>query len=369
MTAISVPWFAPEVGDLEQARVAEVIASNYINDGRVTREFERRVATRIGVKHCVGVTSGTAAISLALIAVGVEPGDEVLVPDLTFIATANAARMIGADVKLIDAEPRRFTIDVEKAAAAIGPRTRAIVPVDVNGRGADYDALEALAREKNLKIVCDAAEGLGSKYRGRNLGTFGDAACFSFPANKTVTSGQGGMVATNSDDIYFRLRELKDQGRREGGTGGDDLHPVLGFNFKYTNLQAAIGLAQMERMEERLAHFGARDAWYRELLGNCPGIELPAPPNWSGEALQWTDVLCSDRPRVQHALKEAGIDTRAFWFPLHRQKPYQAADDAFPVAIDISARGLWLPSSFALTRRQAEHVATVIGHAMRLVEV
>ena len=140
---------------------------------------------------------------------------------------------------------------------------------------------------------------------------------------------------------------------------------MLGFNFKYTNLQAAIGLAQMERMEERLAHFGERDAWYRELLGNCPGIELPAPPNWSGEALQWTDVLCSDRPRVQHALKEAGIDTRAFWFPLHRQKPYQASDEAFPVAIDISARGLWLPSSFALTRSQAEHVATVIGHAMR----
>src|SRR5437588_3858813 len=232
MNAISVPWFAPEVGELEKSKVAEVIASNYINDGRVTREFEQRIAERIGVKYCVGVTSGTAALSLALIAVGVEPGDEVLVPDLTFIATANAARMIGAEVKLVDAEPRRFTIDVEKAAAAIGPRTRAIVPVDVNGRGADYDALEALAKEKNLNIVCDAAEGLGSKYRGRNLGTFGDAACFSFSANKTVTSGQGGMVATNSEDVYHRLLELKDQGRRHGGTGGDDLQPGIGFNFK-----------------------------------------------------------------------------------------------------------------------------------------
>jgi len=158
---------------------------------------------------------------------------------------------------------------------------------------------------------------------------------------------------------------LKDQGRREGGTGGDDLHPVLGFNFKYTNLQAAVALAQLERMEERLINFGKRDAWYRELLASCPGVELPDPPNWSGEVLQWTDILCSDRARVQRALRDEGIDSRAFWFPLHRQKPYVASDAAFLAAIDISARGLWLPSSFALTRRQAEQVAGVICRAMK----
>ena len=139
---------------------------------------------------------------------------------------------------------------------------------------------------------------------------------------------------------------------------------MLGFNFKYTNLQASIALAQLERMEERLINFGKRDDWYRELLANCPGVELPARPNWSGEALQWTDILCSDRARVQRALTDEGIDSRAFWFPLHRQKPYEAPDAAFPVAIDISARGLWLPSSFALTRRQAEQVAGVICRAM-----
>src|SRR5256714_7613407 len=165
MSEISIPWFGPELGAPEQERVAKVIASNYINDGAVTREFERCIAERIGSRHCVAVTSGTAAISLALLALDVGPGDEVLVPDLTFVATANAARMIGANVRLIDIEPRRFTIDVEKAAKAIGPRTRAIIPVDVNGRGADYDALATLSQEKGLKIVCDAAESLGSKYR------------------------------------------------------------------------------------------------------------------------------------------------------------------------------------------------------------
>jgi perosamine synthetase len=263
--------------------VAAVIASNYINGGAVTREFENRIADQIGAKHCIAVTSGTAAISLALKGLGIGPGDEVLVPDLTFIATANAVQMVGAHVKLIDIEPDRFTIDVHKATAAIGPRTKAIVPVDVNGRGADYDALERLCVERGLKLVCDAAEAFGSRYKGRYLGTFGDAGCFSFSAHKIITSGQGGMISTNSDELRDRLRELKDQGRRHGGTGGDDLHSVLGFNFKYTNLQAAVALAQLELFDVRIEHFRRRDHWYRELLSDCPGIVLPNSSNGEGE--------------------------------------------------------------------------------------
>jgi perosamine synthetase len=275
--------------------------------------------------------------------------------------------MIGADAKLIDVEPRRFTIDVDRVAAAIGPRTRAIIPVDVNGRGADYDALSDLVQRKGLKVVCDAAESLGSKYKGRLLGTFGEAACFSFSANKTITSGQGGMVATNSERIYYRLRELKDQGRRDGGTGGDDLHPVVGYNFKYTNVQAAIGLAQLERIGERITQFAERDAWYREFLSDCPGITFPERPNWDGEVLQWTDVLCSDRPRLRQALRHSGIDTRAFWFPLHRQEPYKMEDSDFPTSIDVSQSGLWLPSSFSITRMQVARVSQVVHEVMRSV--
>jgi perosamine synthetase len=367
MNDISIPWFGPEMGRREQERVAAVIASNYINDGSITREFEAAIAELIGCRYCVAVTSGTAAISLALLALGIGPGDEVIVPDLTFIATANAARMIGADVKLVDIELRRFTIDVDKVRAALGPRTRAIIPVDVNGRGADYDALSALAKEKGLNLVCDAAESLGSKYKGRSLGSFGDAACFSFSAAKTITSGQGGMVATNSECIYHRLRELKDQGRRYGGTGGDDLHPVIGYNFKYTNVQAAIGLAQLEHIRERIAHFAERDAWYREALLDCPGIEFPNRPNWDGEVLQWTDVLCSDCPRLRQALQDSKIDTRAFWFPLHRQKPYKMEDSDFPNTIDVSQRGLWLPSSFSITRTQVARVSQIVHEVMRSV--
>jgi perosamine synthetase len=363
MQDVKIRWFGPDVGDLEQAAVARVIASNYINDGPTTRRFEAAIAERLGVRHALAVSNGTAAIALGLMAVGVGLGDEVIVPDLTFIATANAVRLAGAEVKLVDVEPYRFALDPEKAAAAIGPRTKAIVPVDVNGRGADYESLETLCAERGLKLVCDAAEALGSRWHGRYLGTFGDAGCFSFSANKTVTSGQGGMVVTNSDDVYYRLKELKDQGRRFGGTGGDDLHPVLGYNFKYTDLQASVAIAQLGRMDERLAHFRQRDAWYREFLADCPNIVLPEAPNFEGEVLQWTDILCKDRTAVQTALQAQGIDTRAFWFPLHRQEPYRSGDREFPCAIDISARGMWLPSAFDLTEDQAKTVAQAVRGA------
>jgi perosamine synthetase len=357
----TIKWFGPVV---EQAALARVIASNYLNDGPVTRRFESAIAEQFGVKHAVAVTSGTAAISLGLMAVGIGPGDEVIVPDLTFIATANAVRLAGADVKLVDVEPYRFTLDLEKTAAAIGPRTKAILPVDVNGRGVDYDSLGKLCAERGLKLVCDAAEALGSRWNGQYLGTFGDAGCFSFSANKTVTSGQGGMVVTNSDDVHYRLRELKDQGRRFGGTGGDDLHPVLGFNFKYTDLQASVAIAQLGRMDKRVAHFQRRDAWYREFLGDCPKIVIPGAPNFDGEVLQWTDILCDDRAAVQAALRAQGIDSRAFWFPLHRQDPYRLEDREFPHAIEISSRGMWLPSAFDLTGDEAKRVAQAIRAAV-----
>jgi len=365
MAAARIEWFGPKVGELEQSRVAAVIASNYINDGPTTREFEKRVADMVGVRHCVAVTSCTVGLSLALMAVGIGPSDEVLIPDLTFIATANAVRMIGAEVKLIDVEPYRFTIDPEKVASAIGSRTKAIISVDVNGRGCDYDQLEVICKQYGLKLVCDAAEGLGSHWHGRSLGAIGDAGCFSFSANKTISSGQGGMIATNSEDVYFRLRELKDQGRRHGGTGGDDLHPVMGFNFKYTSLQAAVGLAQLDQFDERVAHFAQRDSWYRDLLGDCPGVTFPPLANWKGELLQWTDVLCSNRAAVQEALDARDIGTRAFWLPLHRQVPYRRNDQDFPVAIDVSARGLWLPSSFDLSRADVEEVAAVFRETMQ----
>ena len=211
-----IPWFCPEIGRLEREYVSQVLDSNYINEGDVTARFEQKLADFLGVRHCVAVTSGTAALTLSLMALGIGQGHEVIVPDFTFIATANAVRLAGADVKLVDIEPGRFTLDVEKVARAIGRRTKAILAVDVNGRGARYEELERIAAEKGLFLLCDAAEALGSRYGDRSLGTFGDAGCFSFSANKTITTGQGGVIATASTDTYHRLLELKDRSKDPG---------------------------------------------------------------------------------------------------------------------------------------------------------
>jgi perosamine synthetase len=360
----SIPWFLPEVGQREKELVLEVLESNYINDGNVTRLFESRIAEIIGVRHCVAVTSGTTAITLALMGLGIGSGDEVIVPDLTFIATANAVRLAGADVKLVDIEPKRFVLDNEKTFAAIGPRTRAIVPVDVNGRSADYVFLEKIVREKGLSLISDSAEALGSQVNGRYLGTFGDAGCFSFSANKTITTGQGGMIATNNTELYNRLLELKDQGRRTQGSGGNDLHPVMGYNFKLTNLQAAVGLAQLEKITVRLEKARERDAWYQELLKDCQNIYLPSFENKTGEVTQWTDILTEQGSFLEKSLKELGIGYRNFWYPLHRQVPYACGDSDFSHALSVSRKGLWLPSSFSLTQKDVERTAEVVRCVM-----
>jgi dTDP-4-amino-4,6-dideoxygalactose transaminase len=362
MANVRIPWFAPITDQAEKALVNQVLDSQYLNDGKVTRELERRVAELVGVKHCVAVTSGTSALTLCLMAKGIGHGDEVIIPDLTFIATANAVRLAGAEPVLVDVRRDRFDMDADAAKKAITSKTRAIIPVDVNGRGADYHALTALCREKNLALITDSAEALGSKWKGRYLGSFGDAGIFSFSANKTVTTGQGGMIATNDTTMYHRLLELKDQGRRAQGTGGDDFHPVMGFNFKLTNLQAAVGLAQMDKLQARLAQAGRRDRWYKEGLAGVPGVKIPANDDAGGEVRQWMDIVVSNslRQKIIAAFDEKGIGCRAFWFPLHRQEPYKAADSEFPNTISISETGIWLPSSFSLSQKEAEETINVI---------
>lgn len=355
-----IPWFGPQVGSAEKKILARVIDSGYINDGWAAREFEAKLAAMIGAKYCVGVTSGTVAITLSLLGLGVGPGDEVLVPDMTFIATANAVRLAGASVRLVDVEPRRLTIDPDAVKKCLTARTKAVVAVDVNGRGCHYDELEPWAKKKGLFLITDSCEGLGSKFKSRFLGSFGDAGCFSFSANKTVSMGQGGAVVTNNRVLYERLIQLKDQGRITQGTGGNDLHPHLGFNFKLTNLQAAVGLAQWERLERRLEQARKRDRWYRQCLRNVPGVNFFPWDEKGGEVLQWADILIDRRDRVSAALAAKDIGFRHSWYPLHTQKPYLGQKGFFPVSLDYSQKMMWLPSSFDLSRKEVERTCAVI---------
>jgi perosamine synthetase len=355
-----IPWWLPETGDEERDMVLRVLASNYLNDGDVTTDFERRMAAVLGSHHAVAVTSGTTAIFLALMAVGVRHGDEVVVPDVTFIATANAVTLTGATPVFVDVDPRTLTMDPDRFERAITGQTKAVVPVHVSGRAAAIERILEVAAAAGIAVVEDAAEALRSRHRGRCLGTFGRAGCFSFSPNKTMTTGQGGLVVTDDDRLAVRLRELKDQGRPVRGTGGNDVHASVGFNFKLTNLQAAVGIAQLARLDGRVERLAAL---YREYHQGLTGLEqlrlLPFDVE-NGETPQWVDALADDRDRLVEHLERRGIHCRPFWFPIHTQAPYRASDDAFPNAIDIGARALWLPSALSLTPDDVQTVCRQI---------
>src|SRR5438132_769227 len=243
-----VAWWQPELGQEERERVLQVLTSNYINDGEMTEEFARKIAKLVDAKFGVGVTSGTSAIYLSLVALGIGHGDEVIVPDMTFIATANAVSMTGATPVLVDVDLSTLNISVAALEAAITSKTKAVVPVHVSGRAAEIENILRFCRQRELMVVEDAAEAFCSRHNHRHLGTFGQTGCFSFSPNKVITTGQGGVIVTDDEAIFHRLRELKDQGRPVRGTGGADVHDRIGFNFKLTNLQAAVRLGQLEKL-------------------------------------------------------------------------------------------------------------------------
>jgi perosamine synthetase len=357
-TATRIPWWRPETGNEEREAVLRVLDSGYLNDGDVTGEFERGMAAALGARHAVAVTSGTAAIFLSLVGVGVRHGDEVVVPDITFIATANAVTMAGATPVFVDIDPDALTMDPDAFASAITPRTRAVVPVHVSGRAVAINRIVEVADARGIVVIEDAAEALRSRHRGRCLGTFGRAGCFSFSPNKTITTGQGGLIVTDDDALAVRLRALKDQGRPVRGTGGNDVHPSVGFNFKLTNLQAAVGIAQLARLEARVDRL---TAIYREYCRGLAGIGqvrvLPFDVE-HGESPQWVDALVDNRDGLVDHLKRFDIDCRPFWFPIHTQQPYRLADQGFPNAMRVAPRALWLPSALSLSD---DDVRTVCG--------
>jgi perosamine synthetase len=354
-------WWSPEIGTEESGLVKDVLASNYINEGEVTTAFERELAARCGVDHVVAVTSGTAAIALALAGLGVGAGDEVVVPDVTFIATANAVTLTGATPVLVDVDPRTLTLDPAAVERALTPRTRALVPVHVSGRAGTLDAVLDIGRRHGLAVVEDAAEAFLSRHGGRCLGTFGEAGCLSFSPNKTITTGQGGAILTNDPRLETRLRELKDQGRPVRGTGGDDVHASIGFNFKLTNLQAAVGLGQLSRLDARLDRLRRTFRLYAAALAGLPGISLPGFDIDGGEMPQWVDALVEDRDALDRHLRSRGAHCRRFWFPIHTQAPYRQPDDRFPNSTRVVPHALWLPSAFSLTDGDVQRVCEEIA--------
>ena len=328
-----ISFWEPIIGSQENKNINKVLKKNWPNEGDFTELLEKKVEKLLKVKHAICVTSGTISIFLALKSIGVSRGDEVIIPDITFGATAMAAKLTGAEVVLVDVKSDTLSFDFKDLNKKITKKTKAIIPVHISGRAAEMNLLMKISRVKKISIIEDAAEALLSKYKGKYLGTIGKLGCFSLTASKTITTGQGGIVVTNSTDLYKKIKLLKNQGILGKSDGGNVIHRSLGWNFKYTNLQAAMGLAQISTIQKRISKAKKINNLYRNELKFVKEIKLLKFNIKDGEVPLWTDAYCShSRDKLINFLKKNKIECRKYWYPVHQHKPFKGLDKHFKVS-------------------------------------
>lgn len=367
-----IPVAAPVLAGREKEYVADCMESGWISSaGKYVEMFEAEFAKFCGVRHAVSCCNGTAALHLSLAALGVGPGDEVIVPTLTFVATANAVTYCGARPVFVDAEPETWNLDPAQVASKITPRTKGVIAVHLYGNPVDVDALRALTNRHGLFLLEDAAEAHGASHGGRPAGSLGDVAAFSFYANKIIATGEGGMVTTDDDALAARVRLLRGQGmdaeRRYW-------FPVVGYNYRMMNIPAAIGLAQLERAGWHTARRREVADAYLRLLGGVPGLRWQAEREWARHAYwMFTVVLCDgeagDRDLLAARLHEEGVETRPVFYPVHSLPPYREASrgEEFPVAENLARRGVSLPTWAGLSDEDLSYVCERLRACMSRV--
>jgi perosamine synthetase len=368
---MQVPVNEPVITDTAIRYVTEAMASGWISSaGPVVESFERRWAAYLGAKHAVATNSGTTALHLALVALGIGRGDEVIVPDFTMIAPVAAIFYTGATPVFVDCDPHTYTIDPALIAAAVTPRTRAILPVHIYGHSADMDPILAIAAARRLHVIEDAAEAHGSTYKGALCGTLGDVGCFSFYGNKIVTTGEGGMLVTDDDGLAALARHLKDMAHDPAQRFR---HDRLGFSYRLSSLAAAFGLGQLEHIEAFLERKRWMAACYARRLAGIAGLRLPVTRPWAGNAY-WMYAVCVEYPfplsrdALRSELRRRGIDTRASFLSSSSQPMVCdriGMQGPSPVSEGIAARGLYLPSGLALTQQQIDYVCDAIVEIAR----
>jgi perosamine synthetase len=361
-----LPVAEPELSGNEERYVLDAVRSSWISSsGEYLERLETEFARLCATEHALACSNGTAALHLALAALGLGPGDEVIVPSLTYVATVNAVRYVGADPVFADVEPDSWGLDPESVAAAITPRTRAVIAVHLYGQPAEMDALRALCAPRGIRLVEDAAEAPMATYHGRPAGSLGDVATFSFYGNKVLTSGEGGALCTDDDELAASVRLLRGQGMDPARRYW---FPVVGYNYRLTNVAAALLCAQLERREALLDARWALYRRYTERLAGVPGLALqPELPGrvrspWLFCLLVDGAAFGCDRDELMARLGAAGIETRPFFPPVHRLPPYRAAgrDAVLPVTDALSGRGLNLPTSARMAVADADRVADAI---------
>ncbi|HBY92829.1 MAG: DegT/DnrJ/EryC1/StrS family aminotransferase [Ardenticatenaceae bacterium] len=351
------------LGEAEKRYVNECLDTTWISSlGRFVTQFEEGFAAFCGSQYGIATFNGTTALHLALAVLGIGEGDEVIVPSLTFVATANAVYYARATPVFVDSERQYWQMDPAAVEAVITPRTRAIIPVHLYGHPVDMDPILDLAERRGLWVIEDAAEAHGARYKGRRVGSLGHFGSFSFYGNKIITTGEGGMLTTDDADYAARAAWLRDHGMDKERRYW---HPEIGFNYRMTNIQAALGCGQLERIEQVLLAKRQLAAWYNERLGEIPGLSLPAEAPWA-ENVYWMysivveDAFGPNRDELAAELRAAGIDSRPFFYPIHVMPPYRTGQH-LPVAEDLAVRGLNLPSSPALSEDQVDYICQTIS--------
>lgn len=353
------PVASAVIGDREIQTVLDALRSGWVSSqGRYVDEFEARFSAYCETSQGVSSANGTVALHLALAAVGVEPGDEVIVPDLTFAATAEAVRHAGATPVCVDVEETSWGLDPRAFEAAITRRTRAVIPVHLYGHPCDMDAVLRVAESHDLWVIEDAAEAHGATYKGRRVGGLGDIGVFSFYGNKLMTTGEGGICVTDDQALAERMRRLRSHGQTRRYW-----HEELGWNYRLTNLQAALGVAQLDRLDEVIRHRRELGAAYaRALRGSAV---TPAPEASWAQTVYWlySALVPAERDGVMDRLATRGIETRPFFYPMHSMPPFAQAGD-FPVTTRLSRHGLNLPSTYEMSVEDARLVASELLSAL-----
>lgn len=351
------PW----IGEEEKCAMIEYLNSGgWLTEFKKTREFEQMIAEYTGSKYASVVSNGTVSLVIALMALGIGRGDEVVVPDYTMIASANAVVLAGAKPILVDIDRTNLCLDLDLVEKAITPKTKAIMLVTINGRYPEMEKFVEFAHDHGLYLIEDAAQSLGSRYKGKHLGTFGDVGSFSFSAPKVITTGQGGALVTDNEELYQKILKIKDFGRSQGGV---DYHEIFGFNAKFTDLQAVIGIEQMKKLDWRVKRKKEMYKLYKDLLEGVNGIEF-IDTNLEDTTPWFIDILVEkgekERDKLASFLDEREIGTRPFYPVIHTQPPYSWVKGDFKNAEYISKHGLWLPSSSFLSDEDIKYVCQMI---------
>ncbi|HLK89406.1 MAG TPA: DegT/DnrJ/EryC1/StrS family aminotransferase [Polyangia bacterium] len=366
-----IPVAGPSITDLEIAYVTDAVSRCWYEDANLYHErFQRAFAEYLGVKHALALPSCTSALHLAMAALGVGPGDEVIVPETTWIASAAPATYLGADPVFADVEEETWCLSVDSVARCLSPRTKAVVAVDLYGGGPDYRRLRALCEAAGVPIIEDAAQAVGSELGGRRAGSLGDVGTFSFHGSKTMTTGEGGMLVTDRDDVWRRVLRLQDHGQNPDGHRF--FNEELGFKYKMSAMQAALGLAQLERIDALVSAKRRIFGWYREGLAGIDGLQLNQEPPGTKNSYWMVTVNVDERydlPKgeLMKMLRQDGIDTRPVFYPLSALPAFQrwGGPDRWasrnPRAYALSTQAINLPSALSLTREEVEHVCRALA--------